>query len=218
MHVLECWSLFLINNFKATLLKRYSDKDVFLWILQNFSRSFVLKNICKQLLLSEFLTIDCCAIAQPIFLKFLFQKRKYKNNLKNCESRKKKKYKKICMYIYIYVCVCVCVCVFVCVCVCTYCVNTLYISHLLWMVASNLSLLHFHVSQKCFETPETCLTRRPVSFLWWMLPNTTSTDHILNQYYFRISLYGNTGFNISLVAVVAVFLAARWFYNWRTTH
>ena len=32
-----CWSLFLIKNFKAILLKRDSNTGAFLWIFQNFS-------------------------------------------------------------------------------------------------------------------------------------------------------------------------------------
>ena len=53
-----CWRLFLIklqHTWRhATLLKRDSNTGVFLWILQNFLRASILKNICERLLLSKF--------------------------------------------------------------------------------------------------------------------------------------------------------------------
>ena len=50
-----CWSIFLIKLqaiSSATLLKTNSNRGVFLWILQNFRRTPILKNICKWLLLA----------------------------------------------------------------------------------------------------------------------------------------------------------------------
>ena len=48
----EIYEFFKIAETAATLLKRDSNTDVFLWTLQNFLER-LLKNICKRLLLNQ---------------------------------------------------------------------------------------------------------------------------------------------------------------------
>ena len=63
-----CWSLFLIKNFKPTLLKRDSSKVNILVNIPEFLRSTVLKNICERLPLSDVIsTLSIWLLLNPFF-------------------------------------------------------------------------------------------------------------------------------------------------------
>ena len=77
-----CVGVIKIKKFKATLLKRYSNRRCFFVNIAKFSRLPVLKNICEQLLLWDVSLIRSIwsnlAFAHPILVKFLFQNQNIK--------------------------------------------------------------------------------------------------------------------------------------------
>ena len=93
----------------ATLLKRDSSTGVFLWIFRIFQEHLFWKistsgYFCKITYFEEHLrtpaSIKCYFNRKTYFLKILVSKRKYENNIENCQSHKKKKKFTIPMFYY----------------------------------------------------------------------------------------------------------------------
>ena len=102
-----CVGVIKIKKFKATLLKRYSNRRCFFVNIAKFSRLPVLKNICEQLLLWAVSLIRSIwsnlAFAHPILVKFLFQNQNIKiiSKMVNLKTNKQTNKQKITILIYL---------------------------------------------------------------------------------------------------------------------
>ena len=82
-----CWSLFLIKNFKATLLIRNWNTGVILWILQNFLKITYFEEHLQtgaSIIRCYFdkINLKQSGFCTTYFFKILDSERKYKNNIK----------------------------------------------------------------------------------------------------------------------------------------
>ena len=89
-----CWGLFLIENFKATLLKRDSNAGVYFEYCQIFKISCFEEHLLTAASIRcylDLINLKLSGFAKPILLKFLFQNKNIKIITKTVNLKKKKK-------------------------------------------------------------------------------------------------------------------------------